>query len=628
MSGIDSLEHYLKIGINLERQASKIFSPAKYLIDNPDVANAGVNPINHLISHGYKEGRLNSYSNWIIAHEYLLKLTDIQIKLIFENLKIKPRISLIMPTYNPNKDYIIKAVYSIINQEYKNWELCICDDASTDKETLKILKYLEQTDNRIKIVYRNENGHIAKASNDAIKVASGDYIAFIDQDDLLADQALIHLVKYINEYPDAKMFYSDEDKIEGEERKDPYFKPDFDIYLLRAQNMVTHLAVYKKDVLEKVGYLSNGVDGSQDWDLVLKVADEVSKRQIVHIPRVLYHWRIHDQSTASSSSNAKPYTIISAEKALNNHFERNNINATIDLVNETKMFRIKYLCSSNRPKVDIIICSKNSLDLIESCISSIIQKTKYDNYQITICDNGSEDPDVMQYYKKLQSDKRIKIISFPGDFNYSAINNFGVANSNSEYVLFLNNDTQVINEEWLSEMVSLASQSDVGVVGARLLYPNNCVQHAGVILGLGGVAAHAHRSIKACDYGYYVRSKITHAFSAVTGACMLVKRSLFLEVCGFDEVHLKIAYNDIDFCLKIKKMGLTNIYCAEALLYHYESASRGEDLSPEKKLRLDREANVLVNRWHNIIQNDPSYNPNLSLDSEIFEYAWPPRIEY
>jgi O-antigen biosynthesis protein len=541
----------------------------------------------------------------------------------FEGVR-EPLISILMPTYRTNIQFLKSAIDSVCRQTYENWELCIADDASDTPELRSILEDYAAHDGRIKLVFRDENGHISAASNSALAIAKGDWIALLDHDDLLDKHALFCLVSVINQQPDARMIYSDEDKIdEAGVRSDPYFKSEWNQDLFYSQNMFSHLGAYEASLIREVGGFRVGYEGSQDYDLALRCIERININQIHHIPRVLYHWRIHEDSTANSIG-AKPYAKLAGEKALNDHFQRQNIHAKAESEDVGGGYRVRYALPTVLPLVSIIIPTKNKSELLKKCIDSIFSKTDYDNYEIIIVDNGSDERKAINLLKKLAENIKIRIISDASPFNYSKLNNAAVAEAQGSVVALLNNDVEVINGQWLKEMLSHALRAEVGVVGAKLFYPDNTIQHAGVVLGIHGIAGHVHRFLPNDHLGYCGRASLIQSFSAVTGACMVMRKSVYLEVHGMNE-DLPVACNDIDLCLKVRQAGYRNIWTPYAELYHHESLSRGLDDTPEKLARSAKEVAYMQQRWGDLIKNDPAYSPNLTLDFEDFSLAWPPR---
>jgi len=537
-----------------------------------------------------------------------------------------PVISVIMPTYNSNTIWLREAIESVRNQSYTNWELCISDDASTQQECKDLLKSYEKKDSRIKVVFRNKNGHISLSSNSAIKVASGEWIALLDHDDILDNDALYWVANTINKNPDACLIYSDEDKINSMgQRKDPYFKCDWNYDLFLSQNMISHLGVYRTEIVREIKGFREGFEGSQDYDLALRFIEKISGNQIIHIPRILYHWRIHKQST-SHGVDKKPYALVSAKQAIKEHLERNRIKATVEIL-KNKMYRVRYNLPTSPPLISIVIPTKNNKSLLTRCINSITTKTDYYNYEIVIVNNNSNEDLTLKYLESISKKPNLKVISYNLDFNFSAINNLAVENAKGDFICFLNDDTEVLSSNWLSEMVSIAIQPGVGVVGARLWYPDNTLQHGGIILGIAGVGSHSHKYLPKFSEGYFNRAGLIQCFSAVTAACMLVNKKVFEDAGGFNDNQLQIAYNDIDLCLKARKLGYRTVWTPYAELIHFESASRGEDTNTRQKERLLLESKYMYDTWGEEIRYDSAYSPNLSIEADDFSLAWPPRVE-
>ena len=565
-----------------------------------------------------------SYANWI-RHFDSLNDEKRQSQIAqAKTFKHQPLISVLMPVYNAPIDFLDAAIHSVLRQTYSKWELCIADDASSDPQIRNLLERVMQQEPRVKVVYREVNGHISNASNSALEIASGDYIALMDQDDLLAEHALYTVAKAINENPDAGVLYSDEDKIDEQgKRSAPYFKSDWNLYLFRSQNMISHLGVYRRDLVESVGGFRVGYEGSQDYDLALRCIERLERGQIVHIPHVLYHWRIHSGSTALASEE-KPYAALAGVKALSDHLQRTGCAGEAMLL-PIGMYRVRYQVPEPAPLVSLIIPTRNARELVKQCIDSILELTTYPAYEILLVDNGSDDPAALEYFAELSQNGQIKVIRDGGPFNYSALNNNAVRQSRGEYIGLINNDIEVITPQWLEEMVALAAQPGVGAVGARLWYPDDKLQHAGVVIGMGGVAGHAHRLLPRDHGGYFGRAMLTQEFSAVTAACLLVSRKAFEELGGLNEVQLKVAFNDVDFCLRLLEAGYTNVWTPYAELYHHESASRGAEDTPEKQARFEKEVDYMLQRWPDIL-SDYAYNPNLTLTGTDFGLGWPPRV--
>lgn len=568
--------------------------------------------------------QISFYDKWVKEFGTRQSSTQPRINQLISSFRFKPLISLILPVYNPNPLWLEQAIISVLSQLYSSWELCISDDASTDPAIRSILLKYSQKDPRIKVFFRSVNGHISTNSNCALTLAQGTWIALLDHDDLLADDAFLYVVDAINRIPDCKLIYSDEDKIdENGQRFDAYFKPDWNEDLFYSHNMFSHLGVYDAALVREVGGFRVGFEGSQDYDLALRCIERTRPDQIYHIPRVLYHWRMHADSTAYLID-TKPYAILAGEKALQEHFDRLSIAANVKSAGQG--YRVSYTLPSKLPLVSLIIPTRNKFKLIKQCIDSIFLKTNYSNYEIIIIDNCSDDPATLRYLKNATSDSRVRVIRDNRPFNYSALNNAAVQVANGQLLCLLNNDVEVINSDWLGEMVSHALRPGVGAVGARLWYADDTIQHAGVVLGLEGFAGHIHRFLPRGNVGYCSRAALTQSFSAVTGACLVVKKSSYLEVGGLNETDLQIACNDIDLCLKLGEAGYRTVWTPWAELYHHESSTRGFDDTPEKIARAQKEVAYMWTRWGEKLRCDPAYNPNLTLDSSDFGLAWPPRI--
>jgi glycosyltransferase involved in cell wall biosynthesis/LmbE family N-acetylglucosaminyl deacetylase len=568
----------------------------------------------------------NDYAEWLRRYDIYTDTGREKIRARISRLPYTPLISIVMPVYNPPLNMLKEAIQSVQNQLYPYWELCIADDASTDEAVRELLQGYAEKEPRIKVVFRDQNGHISAASNSALELVSGEYIALLDNDDLLPEQALFWIVKALADHPDAGLIYSDEDKIDELGRRyDPYFKSDWNPDLFLSHNMICHLGVYRVDLVRKLGGFREGYEGAQDYDLALRCTEQLAPQQIVHIPRVLYHWRSHPGSTAQAGSE-KNYALLAGERALNDHFMRAGISAKAELL-DFGMYRARYDIPQPGPLVSLIIPTRNALNLTKQCVESILAKTTYKNYEIIIVDNNSDDPQTLAYFASLSSDSKISVLRDERPFNYSTLNNDAVLYARGEYIGLINNDIEVISPQWLDEMISLAIQPGVGAVGARLWYPNDTLQHGGVISGLGGLAGHSHKHLPKEHPGYFYRAQLIQTLSAVTAACLVIKKSIYQEVRGLDGVNLKVAFNDVDFCLRVREAGYRNIWTPYAELYHHESATRGYEDTPEKQLRFQEEVLYMQKRWGDILLNDPAYSPNLTLDREDFSFAWPPRVE-
>ena len=537
-----------------------------------------------------------------------------------------PRIAVLMPVFNPRPEWLRQAIDSVRGQLYPHWQLCLADDCSTDPDIRAVLDEAVANDSRIRVVFRPQNGHISASSNSALELVEAPWVALLDHDDLLSEDALIWVAKAILDHPQARLFYSDEDKLDPSgERFDPYCKGEWNPVLMEGQNMFSHLGVYSTKLVRELGGFRLGLEGSQDHDLALRCSERLRRDQIEHIPRILYHWRVHSQSTAAGAK-AKPYTQMAAEKAVREHLERRGLPLQ-RLSWRSTGFRAHLTLPDPAPKVSVIVPTRNCLGVLQPCLTSVLDRTDYPNFELLVIDNGSDDPATLAYLGGLEDAGKITLLRDPSLFNYSALNNKLVARARGELVCLLNNDIEVIQSDWLEELVVQALRPGVGAVGARLLYPDRTIQHAGVLLGVGGVANHAHLGWPADHPGYFSRAQLVQEVAAVTGACLLVRRDYYQAVGGLDEQRLTVAFNDVDFCLKLRELGLHNLYTPFAMLIHHESVSRGQDLSPEKAARFAAEVATMQQRWGKELLHDPAYSPNLNLLKPDFRLAWPVRLE-
>jgi glycosyltransferase involved in cell wall biosynthesis len=586
----------------------------------------GWNPYFHTVVRVGKAGdptELSEYEKWCEQHE---KLEESDVTAIGDHIagfKRRPVISVVMPVYNTPDELLEKAIKSVVSQIYPHWELCIADDSSTQPHVRTILDRYAASDPRIKVIYRPVNGHICEASNSALGLATGDFVALFDHDDALARTALYEVAAEIDAHPDAQFIYSDEDKIDTEDRRfDPYFKPDWNPDLNSGQNYTSHLSVYRTELIRSLGGFRKGFEGSQDWDLFLRAIERIPSSAIRHIPRLLYHWRAVPGSTALQLAE-KAYPLEAARSALSEHFRRRG--EFVELVPVPgDHWRIKYPVPNPPPFVSLIIPTRNALKLVRQAIQSVLSLTDYPNYEIVVVDNESDDPETIAYLDGLVkgSNPRVRVIPYHAPFNYSAINNFAVRESGAQVVGLLNSDVEVIDKGWLTEMVSQACRPGIGAVGAMLYYPTNTVQHAGVILGLGGVAGHPYKEFPRGDQGQKNRLRLVQNYSAVTAACLVIQKDRYLEVGGLNEKDLSIAFNDVDLCCKLIKAGYRNVWTPYAELYHHESATRGTDNTPEKMARFQSEIEYMTNTWGTLLMKDPAYNPNLTLVGEDFSPAY------
>jgi O-antigen biosynthesis protein len=544
-----------------------------------------------------------------------------------DRLDNPPLISIVMPVFNPLASNLREAIRSIQAQFYPRWELCIADDASTDPAIAALLHQAQAEDPRIKIAWRERTGFISAASNSALDLATGTFIALVDHDDLLAPDALYHVVAHLADHPEADIIYSDEDHIDDTgQRSAPYFKPDWNPELMLGQNLINHLGVYRRGLVERLGGFRVGMEGSQDYDLALRAVAATTPDRIVHIPHILYHWRQAGQ-TRSFSESALDRCASNGRRAVLEFLETEQPGVTVQPAAAVPSWsRIVYPIPTPEPLVSVIIPTRNHADLLGRAVDGLLNRTDYPALEVLIVDNGSDEPETLTLLVRLEQDERVRVLRCPGPFNYSALNNHAVGQSTGELILLLNNDVDVINPDWLREMVSHAIRPGIGAVGAKLLYPDGTIQHGGVTVGVGGVAGHQYLHKQHDDVGYFGQLTLVRAITAVTGACLLVRRQAFLEVGGLDEISLPVAFNDIDLCLKLIERGYRNLWTPYAELYHYESASRGSDLVGEKAARFKREVGVMRERWDDVLDNDPYWNPNLSLSSTEVTLAFPPRI--
>ena len=539
---------------------------------------------------------------------------------------LHPKFSIIVPLYHTPLNFLDDMIDSVKKQTYENWELCLANGSPEDEALdAQVHKHMSN-EPRIKYVKLKENLGIAGNTNAALELATGSYTALLDHDDFLAPNALFEFVKAINENGDADCIYSDEDKVdqEGKLHYFPHFKSDYNPDLLHTNNYICHFFAVKTSIIQKVGGFRSNFDGAQDFDLVLRCIDE--SESVVHVAKILYHWRCHKGST-SANTDSKTYAFEAGKRALQEYYDRHGIEAKVETTSLPGYYKTKYLYT-DRPLVTVIIPNKDHIEDLERCVKSLLAQKEYTNLEILIIENNSEKPETFAYYETLKKqDNRIRVETWKMDddrhsekhgFNYAAIQNFAAQKANGEYLLLLNNDTEVIDPDFLVSMVGYAKRKEVGAVGAKLLYENDTVQHAGVIVGVEGVAFHQFLEYPQHDPGYMGRASFSQDVSAVTGACLLIRKEVYEEVGGMDE-HLAVSYNDVDLCLKLREKGYLVVYDAFAHLHHYESRSRGYEDSPKKQARLAREAEYMKNKWKHVMGTDPYYNKNLSLKNGYYK---------
>jgi glycosyltransferase involved in cell wall biosynthesis len=649
---LNPLYHYIQHGETENRQPNPFFKPMDYGAINPDLrGNWNDTLLLHYIQLGKNENRhfdnqlhaaakllhRNRYHSWILKNESSrFRTVEQRLKTLLE----QPLLSVLVPVYNTNERYLIRCIESVLHQSFENWQLCLADDGSTLPHVREILSRYAQQSERISCVHRERNGNISAASNSALEIATGEWIVLLDHDDELHEHALFHVADAINNQPGVKLIYSDEDKINAqEERSDPHFKCDWNPDLLYSQNYISHMGAYRTDIVRKIGGFRVGYEGSQDYDLLLRYsralfsessADNSSGNSsdrhatsasqaadvVCHIARPLYHWRSVEGSTAFAAAEKK-YTTLAGIKALEDHFRALNQPVEITQGESENTYRVIWPIDQE-PLVSLIIPMRNAHHITQRAIDSVLGKTTYRNYEILLIDNQSDDPAALRYLEAMSSHEKVTVLRHPYPFNFSAINNRAVARAKGDIIGLLNNDIEVISPDWLTEMVSHAMRDDIGCVGAKLYYPDDRIQHAGVILGIGGVAGHSHKYFKGDEHGYFSRLKLIQNVSAVTAACLVVRKSIYDEVGGLDEENLAIAFNDVDFCLKVRERGYRNLWTPYAQLYHHESISRGAEDTPEKVQRFNSEAAFMIDKWNDKLRVDPCYSRNLTLEREDF----------
>jgi GT2 family glycosyltransferase len=568
---------------------------------------------------------VGDYADWIRRYDTFTAADAARARELSAGFRWQPTISILLPAYNTEARWLRRAIASVQEQVYPNWQLCIVDDASPQPRVWKILQQAARRDPRIRVHRRLTNGHIAAASNDALQLATGEFIGLLDHDDELAPAALFCIAHELNTRPELQLIYTDEDKLDRfGRRSDPYFKPDWNPDLFTAQNYVSHFTVFAAELVRKVGGFRIGFEGSQDYDLALRCIEQITPAQIAHIPHVLYHWRSTPESTASFTD-AKPYAQDAARRAMQEHCERMGKPAQV-AAGYSGYLHLRYEAPRGEPLVSIIIPTRDRAELLRRCVATVREKTSYRNFEIILVDNESNEPDARALLESLEGETDVRVLRVPGEFNFSRLNNLGVAEARGEFLVLLNNDTEVQNGGWLSKMLSHAARPEVGAVGARLWYPDGKLQHGGVLLGIGGVAQHAHAGLDQTDAGYFGRAHLTQNFSAVTGACTVLRREVYEAVGGLDEAHLAVAFNDVDLCLRLRERGLRIVWAADAELIHHESASRGFEDTPGKQQRVLAEVAYMRERWGTALDDDPFYSPNLSTAYEQqWKLAFPPR---
>lgn len=644
-SGVDPALHYIQFGASEQRNPSPHFDSAWYLKQYDDVAAAGVNPLMHFIRFGKAEGRTirhvlesdtelsapaqnldKQYEKWIQHYDTLTPKDISYIHDHLSHLLRTPLISVLMPVHNPPPEFLRKAIESVFAQLYTNWELCIADDASSNNEITDILAEYAHRDPRVKVLFRPFRGHISAASNSALTLVTGDYVALMDHDDELAPHALYMVAWELNLCPAADIIYSDEDILNPDGHRDkPYFKPDWNPELFYSQNFINHLGIYRTSLVRQVGGFRQGFEGSQDYDLALRVLDHTTPTTIRHIPHILYHWRVGSGLQTYSSTHLSS-AVDSSHRALAEYFASRAEDVRVVASTIPYWNRVVRKSPMPLPLVSLLVPTRNKLSLLRNCLDGLLNRTNYEPLEVIIIDNESDDRATLTFLESLGSDDRVRVLRVDGPFNFAALNNKAVAVARGEIIGFINNDIAVIDSGWLDEMVSQVSHGNVAAVGAKLSYPDDTVQHGGVVLGMYGVAGHAYRGAGPSEDGYFGQLQLVRNVSCVTAACMLVRKTVFMDVGGFDEVNLPVSYNDVDLCLRIRDAGYDIVWTPYARFYHFESASRGSDADAENVPRAIKEYQYMKARWGVHLNCDPFYNPNLSLEDGNCRIAFPPRV--
>ncbi len=529
-----------------------------------------------------------------------------------------PKLSVVIPAYRTPEKYLKEMQDSLLAQTYRKWEVCVADGSPAGKDCERVLRRYAEKDSRVKYVILGENKGISGNTNAAMDMATGDFIVLADHDDTLTPNALYEIAKVINQDPEHDVIYSDEDKLDmdGGALFEPHFKPDFNPDLLTSTNYICHLFAVNADLVREVGQFNHQYDGAQDYDFIFRCTEKA--RKIYHIPKVLYHWRCHQASTASNPE-SKLYAFEAGARAIQAHFDRLGIQTdSVEKGVDYGKYHVRFTIQGN-PLVSVIIPNKDHTADLDICLKSLMEKATYRNLEFIIVENNSTEEKTFAYYEQLQKEhENVKVVTWEREFNYSAINNFGVTFARGGHLLFLNNDTEIIEPDCIQEMLGYCQREDVGAVGARLLYQDDTIQHAGVVVGFGGIAGHTFIGLHKSENSYFHRAMCAQDYSAVTAACLMTKKEVFHRAGGFSE-ELAVAFNDIDYCMKVRAQDKLVVYNPYALLYHYESKSRGLEDTPEKVARFNREIKIFSEKWPDILKNgDPYYNPNLTLRKSNF----------
>jgi len=594
--------------------------------DSPSVATPPTSP--------FEPSPETEYVRWVREHDTLTDGDRIAIRAHIARLGRKPVISVVMPAYETSEQLLREAITSVRRQLYPNWELCIADDASPSDTVSRVLREGAAEDSRIKWVRRQYNGHIAAATNSALELATGDFVALLDHDDLLAEHALYEVVVELDAHPDTDLIYTDEDMIDSSGRRFmPYFKPHWNLDLLLGHNMFSHLGIYRRSLLERIGGLrEEKVDGSQDYDLVLRCLAASEPERIRHIPTVLYHWRKSDE--ASSFSQAQmDRCVVAARKSISDYLIGQGVQGAevLPAPAVSNWTRVRWPLPDPPPRVSLIVSMLDKPELLSCCAGGLLHHTDYPNLEVLIVDNCTKEPQALKLLERLQNDRRVRVLAFPGPLNYAALNNVAVCAATGEIVVLISSEIGVIDGGWLREMVSLVLRRDVGAVGAKLLYSDGRIQHAGVVLGVGDpaegpcVAGHFGHLVGGHEIGYFAQYVLTREVSAVTAACIALRKEVYQAVGGLDAERLAASYSDVDLCLRIREYGLRVIWTPFAQLCRLHSASREQDQTPDQSARATFEADYMRERWGAVLESDPFYNPNFDRIDQTFRLAMPPR---
>jgi GT2 family glycosyltransferase len=566
------------------------------------------------------------YAEWIRRFDTASRADIAAMRTAIAQLRYRPVISLVVPVYNTPKPLLVRCIESVRHQYYPHWELCIADDASSAPHVRRICREYAGRDQRVRFFERPTRGHISAASNSALELATGDFVGLLDHDDELAPHALYMVADAVNKNTELDLIFSDEDKIdERGNRFEPWFKTDWNYDLMLSQNVVVHLAVFRREIANEIGGFRSSFEGSQDYDFTLRFFERTRPERVHHLPFVLYHWRTAAGSVARAP-NKKSYAYDAAQRAIQDHLNRCGRPAIVTREQHQRFYRVRWLMRAPAPSVSIIIPTRDRVDLLRKAVSSILEKTDYPNCRLIIVNNRSIELDTHRYLDRIQAEERVCVLDYDRPYNYAALNNWAVAQTDTPVVALLNNDIEIISSGWLTEMVSHVARPEVGAVGAKLYYPDETVQHAGIVLGFGGSAGHPHVGYPRSALGYFGRAAVVQQFSAVTAACMVLRRDVFEELGGFDAERFAVAFNDVDLCLRIRNAGYSIVWTPYSELYHHESASLGPAESEVRSAQYAQELANLRGRWGEVIANDPFYNLNLTLLGGDFRLAFPPRV--